>query len=106
MLSDPDVLPAYFDSIEYVLKTSVGFALQLSRPSVVVVLGDHQPPIAGALSPPDVSHDVPVHVISTRPELLQALLESGFVDGLDLPDQLPAAPMAGLAPALLASWSR
>jgi len=106
ILRDPAVVPAYATSLEYVLRASVGFATQAPRPSVVVVVGDHQPPIAGSLSPADPSHDVPVHVISSDPRLLQPLREAGFCDGLDVPAELEARPMAALAPLLLEAWSR
>ena len=106
MLSDPSVLPAYADSLDYVLRTSVGFALQLKRPSVVVIVGDHQPPIAGSLAPTDLSNDVPIHVISSREELLTPLYATGFVAGFDVPDDAASWPMAELAPKLLEAWSR
>lgn len=106
MFRDPDVLPAYVDSLEYVLRTSFGFATQLQRPSVVIVLGDHQPPIAGSIAPPDPSFDVPVHVISNQPSLLAPLRDAGFVEGLRVPDMASSWPMADLAPRLLRAWSR
>lgn len=106
ILRDPQVVPAYAASLGYVLRTSLSFATQVRRPAVVVVLGDHQPPIAGSLSPSDVTHDVPVHVISSRPELLQPLLDAGFAAGLDVPEDQVARPMAALAPLLLTAWSR
>lgn len=106
MFRDPEIVPAYAASLAYVVRAGVGFAAQTPRPSVVVVVGDHQPPIAGSLSPADPSHEVPVHVISSRPELLQPLLDAGFARGLDVPDELLARPMAALAPLLLEAWSR
>ena len=106
MFRDPAVVPAYAASLDYVLRTGVSFATQVPRPAVVVVIGDHQPPIAGSLSPADSSYDVPVHVISSRRDLLQPLLAAGFAAGLDVPADLSACPMAALAPLLLEAWSR
>lgn len=106
MFRDPDVLPAYADSLGYVLRTSFEFATRLQRPSIVVVLGDHQPPIATSVTPPDPSYDVPLHVITNRPALLQPLRAMGFVEGLDVPEATVAWPMADFAPRLLRAFSR
>ena len=56
---------------------------QAPRPMVMVVVGDHQPP--ALVSGRDASWDVPVHVVSDDPALLQRLLGSGFVPGLTPP---------------------
>ena len=53
------------------------------RPLVMIVVGDHQPP--ALVSGRGASWDVPVHVVSDDPALLQRLLGSGFVPGLTLP---------------------
>ncbi|MFK7740534.1 MAG: sulfatase-like hydrolase/transferase, partial [Planctomycetota bacterium] len=106
MFRHPEVMPAYGEALAYVLRASVDFARRLTRPSIVVVLGDHQAPIAGAVVPPDLSFDVPVHVLSNRPELLEPLREMGFHDGLDLPDATVAWPMAEFGPRLLRAYSR
>lgn len=50
------------------------------RPLVMVIVGDHQPP--ALVSGQGASWDVPVHVVSDNPALLQRLLGSGFVPGL------------------------
>lgn len=50
------------------------------RPTVVVVLGDHQPP--GIARRNDFT--VPVHVFASRPGLLAPLAEWGFVRGVEL----------------------
>lgn len=55
------------------------------RPMVVVIVGDHQPP--ALVSGQGASWDVPVHVISDDPALLQRLLGSRFVPGLTPPTQ-------------------
>lgn len=47
---------------------------------VLIVIGDHQP--ASSVSGPGASHDVPVHVIASRPALIEALRSEGFEPGL------------------------
>ena len=53
------------------------------RPLVMIVVGDHQPP--ALVSGRRANWDVPVHVVSDDPALLQRLLGSGFVPGLTPP---------------------
>lgn len=96
------MFPAYRDSIEYALRSAVGYVGRLQRPSLVLLLGDHQPPMQGQ----DASFEVPLHVLSNRPELLPRWHELGFVDG-DRP--LAAAtsmPLHDLAPTLLRLYQR
>jgi hypothetical protein len=96
------LFPAYRDSIEYALRSAVGYVSRLERPSLVLLLGDHQPPMPGQ----DTSFEVPLHVLSNRPELLPRWHELGFVDG-DRP--LAAAtsmPLHDLAPTLLRLYQR
>ncbi|MCY2956018.1 MAG: sulfatase-like hydrolase/transferase [Planctomycetota bacterium] len=106
MLHDQIALTAYSDSIEYSLRTIVGFACQLERPSLVILLGDHQPPIAAAMDPPDHTKDVPIHVFANRPELLTPLRELGFVDGFSVPDSMTAFSTVEIAPMLLRALGR
>ena len=81
--------PAYGDSLAYAQRTLAGWlARHAGEPLTMLVLGDHQPP--AAVSCEGAIHDVPVHVISDRPEVLAALVAQGFVPGLD-----PAAPTLG-----------
>jgi hypothetical protein len=95
----PALEPAYADSIDYALRTALGFIAELPRPSLVLVLGDHQPPHAAGMEPPDRTRDVPVHALSNRPELLARLEPIGFRPGYALPAE--ALPLAEFAPALL-----
>ena len=96
---------AYGDSVNYALQCAFGFAQQLRRPSLVVIVGDHQPPISRSARPADTSADVPIHVLSNRPGLLARIDELGFAAGLRLPDEWVSFPMADLAPALLRLYS-
>ena len=47
---------------------------------VMILIGDHQPPalVSGEGAP----WDVPIHVITNRPEILDSLARHGFVRGL------------------------
>jgi hypothetical protein len=65
------------------------------RPMVMIVIGDHQPP--ALVSGRGASWEVPVHVVSDDPALLQRLLGSGFVPGLT-----PPRTSMGSMPALTA----
>ncbi len=71
------------------------------RPLVVVLVGDHQPPalVAG----PGASWDVPVHVISDDPGLLQRLQALGFSEGLQ-PPASALGPMHELTHLLLQAF--
>ena len=89
-LRAPDVEAAYLETVLYTLECVAGFAGELSRPSLLLVLGDHQPPAVGDLNAYDRSHLVPLHVISNRPELLLPYVGLGLQIGLtpdtDAPD--------------------
>ena len=94
-----DLGPAYAESIGYTLRTLAGFLRhRADRDLVLVVLGDHQPPagVAGE----HASWEVPVHVIASRPAVLDALAADGFAPGLE-PPAGSAGPLHGLGPALL-----
>ncbi len=82
----PEVEEAYLESIDYSLETSIGFVEQLERDSLVIILGDHQPPLVGDLMAEDPSFDVPVHLISNRPSLLGPFASLGFAEGMVPPE--------------------
>jgi hypothetical protein len=103
---DPRLLPAFGDTLEYALRAAVGFAARLPRPSLVFVLGDHQPPIAGIGPHPDPSFDVPIHVFANRPELLVPIAESGFVAGITLDPAAISFDSSRFAASLLQLYSR
>jgi hypothetical protein len=65
---------------------------------VVILLGDHQPP--AALSGVGAPWHVPVHVITTRAQVIDALLANGFERGMK-PERPPLGPMNTLLPILL-----
>ncbi|MCU0865769.1 MAG: hypothetical protein MUC36_18445 [Planctomycetes bacterium] len=102
----PRLVPAFRDGLEYALRTMVGFTARLSRPSLVLVLGDHQPPIGWTQEPLDRSRDVPVHLWSNRPELLTPWRDHGFVPGFAPSAAAPSRALAELAPLLLRTYGR
>ncbi len=48
------------------------------RPAVVILMGDHQPPLLSRTR----DFQVPVHVLATEPELLEGFLDAGFQEGM------------------------
>lgn len=75
-------LEKYCISIRYQLETV--FDLLLKNPSdelILTLFGDHQPPI---LATEKAGLETPVHVISKNIEFNDALIEKGFVSGLNL----------------------
>ena len=73
--------PAYADSVGYALEWLGGYLSERRDTELVlVVLGDHQPPVGVGGERP--SWEVPVHVIAKRGPLLDALAASGFAAGL------------------------
>ena len=78
----------YLDHIIYELKITRDFILNEIHPnSIVIILGDHQPPIITEENP---SFSTPLHFISGDQELLQSLREYGFSSGLKLNPSLQA----------------
>ena len=102
----PDLLdmgPSYVDAVAYTFASLGGYLrLRADRDFVLIVLGDHQP--AAAVSGEGARWDVPVHVIASRPLILERLRARGFVDGLT---PLPAsiAPMHTLLDTLLEAFA-
>ncbi len=93
---------SYVAAVQYFFDSFAGFLR--NRPDehcVVILLGDHQP--ASSVSGEGVPWDVPVHVISSRPEILQALRADGFQPGLT-PTGRAIGNMNQLGPWLLAAF--
>jgi phosphoglycerol transferase MdoB-like AlkP superfamily enzyme len=91
--------PAYAESVAYVLAWLSGYLRE--RPgadTVLIVIGDHQPPVGVGGEHP--SWEVPVHIIAKRRGVLEALVAGGFTPGLE-----PRRPAIGrtheLTPMLL-----
>lgn len=77
----PQLPEAYLETIHYSLETMLGFAAELERPSLVLILGDHQPPVK-QLQACDPSFDVPLHAVTNRPALLAPFHAAGALPGL------------------------
>jgi hypothetical protein len=90
-----DLGPGYVKALTYSFDTIGGYLrLRHDRDFVVILLGDHQPP--SVVSGEGASWEVPVHVIASRPQLLDALKARGFKDGLE-----PAHPAISTIDGLL-----
>jgi hypothetical protein len=94
-----DFAPGYVDAIAYDYDVIGGYLRRhAERDLVMVVLGDHQP--LGALSGDGAPWDVPVHIIASRPAVLDGFVARGFRTGI-----APARPAIGrmhqLVPVLL-----
>ncbi|MFT5933972.1 MAG: hypothetical protein ACI83N_000853 [Hydrogenophaga sp.] len=73
--------PAYTEMMRYNHLWVGGWIAQPRvRDAVFIVMGDHQP--AANITGPGASWDVPVHIISSKPQLLAHFKAHGFVDGL------------------------
>lgn len=94
--------PSYTRAMAYDFETLAGYLRQQTDDPVLIVIGDHQPPaaVSGASAP----HDVPVHVITRRGEILDRLLAHGFRPGLT-PARPAIGPMHALVPIFLDAFS-
>ena len=92
--------PSYLEAFDYALRNIGGYLrLRADRDLVVVLVGDHQPP--ALVSGEGASWDVPVHVIASRPAVLDRLKERHqFTDTLH-PGERTVARMDTLLPILL-----
>lgn len=77
-----DFLRWYPESIRYEFQVIADFMLRhSSEKSLVVIMGDHQPPL---ITSQDDSFDTPVHILSCEETDLQPFLDAGFIAGMDL----------------------
>jgi hypothetical protein len=97
-----DLTPGYSKALAYTHDTLAGYLrTQGDRDLVLVVVGDHQP--AALITGEGATWDVPAHVITRRPALLQRLRDRGFIDGLPPPAETRAR-MDTLLPLLLSAF--
>ena len=83
------MFPGYVGMIEYNYQWLAGWLAQpKARDSFLILLGDHQP--AANVTGEGATWEVPVHIISSRPALLQRFIAQGFKPGLE-----PAPPKIG-----------
>jgi hypothetical protein len=89
-----DLDPAYAESMRYSFEWLAGYLRERRGDDLVlVVLGDHQPPLGVAGESP--GREVPVHVIARPGPIVDALVTDGFVAGVD-----PRRPQLGGMPEL------
>ena len=73
--------PGYIGMMNYNYQWFQGLLAQpKARDSLYIILGDHQP--AANVAGERATWDVPVHIVSSQPELLQRFLDRGFQPGL------------------------
>jgi hypothetical protein len=97
-----DLGPGYVKALRYAFETIGGYLrLRADRDFVMVLIGDHQPP--AAVSGVNASWEVPVHVIASRPTLLDELVKRGFREGLT-PSHPQLGTVADLTPMLLRAF--
>lgn len=78
----------YARAVDYALAVVTGYAERyLDDGALLIVLGDHQP--APLVTGADASRDVPIHVISADPALIDAFIDAGFAPGT-IPRDTPA----------------
>jgi hypothetical protein len=96
--------PGYVRAMSAAYQSLGGYLrLRADRDFVMVLLGDHQPP--AAVSGEGATWEVPVHVIASRKEILDAVLARGFLRGLT-PRHPAISRMHALTPILLAAFGR
>ena len=94
-----NMLPNYVAMIDYNFRWLRGyFEQEQKRDFVMLVLGDHQPP--SSVTGEGASWDVPVHIISSRPELMRRFEALGFTPGLQ-PDRKSLGSLSDLTTLLL-----
>jgi hypothetical protein len=76
---DQTLRDGYQATVHYDLKVIAAYLARRADDAVVILIGDHQPPV---LSRSDQSFDSPVHLLSRDPQRLQTALARGFVPGL------------------------
>ena len=101
-LESPDWLdlgPSYVKALSYTNETLAGYLRKnADRDFVMVVVGDHQ--AAAIVTGEGASWDVPVHIIASRPAVLDRFLSHGFREGLT-PERPVLGKMYELLPVLL-----
>ena len=79
-----DLFPDYVRVFDYTYRWLASFFRQAEpRETVVVIVGDHQP--VSTVTGDSSSWDVPVHVVSRDPALLQRFVALGFHPGMEPP---------------------
>jgi hypothetical protein len=99
-----DMGTSYVGSVQYFFDVLASYLRQRANEDLVlIVLGDHQP--AANVSGEGAPWDVPVHIISKRADIVEALQRRGFRSGL-APTRPAVGQMNELAPWLLDAFGR
>jgi hypothetical protein len=86
-------LERYGEAIDYDLEVLTQHLLELPEdPSLVILMGDHQPPMMGRSS----DFSVPVHVLTRHPRLRREFIERGFIRGMNVQMSTPTVRHEGL----------
>jgi len=97
-----DLTLDYADAMAYAFDWLAGWLRQaVGDELVLLIVGDHQPP--ASVGGREASNEVPVHLITDRRELLDALLAEGFRPGLT-PERPALAAMHELHALLLRAF--
>jgi len=97
-----DMRNDYVASVNYVYRWLNGYLeLPEQRDTVYVLLGDHQP--TANITGEDAPWDVPVHIVSRDPALLERFKAQGFSDGL-WPDRRVLGELHHLTSLLLTAF--
>jgi hypothetical protein len=98
-----DLGPSYVRAITYDFASFGGYLrMRANRDVVMILIGDHQPP--AAVSGEGSRWDVPVHIVSSRSDIIDDLVARGFVRGL-IPSSKPIGRMHELTTTLLDAFS-
>ena len=81
-------LERFTHAIYYDLAVLEKFLYENTRDGLVIIMGDHQPPV---INKHTKVYDVPMHVFSRDPKLLEEFYERGFVSGLLIPSKWESA---------------
>ena len=77
-----DLFPAYLRMMEYSYRWIAGYVERPApRDYLLILVGDHQP--ASGVSGSGAPWEVPVHVVSSNPRLLERFVARGFRPGLE-----------------------
>jgi hypothetical protein len=94
----------YADSFVYTFTYLSGYLRE--RPDAaetIVMIGDHQP--AASVAGVGARWDVPIHVVTHRADVAEALVAAGFVEGVALaPEQRPIVTLPQLSALLLTTF--
>ncbi|MGI9419215.1 MAG: sulfatase-like hydrolase/transferase, partial [Geminicoccaceae bacterium] len=104
--ADPErVREQYGKSIRYVLDMLASYAAEhVDDDTLLIVVGDHQP--APLVTGEGVTRDVPLHVVTGNPKLLQPFLNWGLVPGMHPDDSVEVRRMDVFRDWFLEAFSR